>query len=256
MVQWTYSTRGPRHLLTHSSGLPYDLPDPSIMRWAAAVGRTANNLQWSLDGFTTPLVFPPGEGWVYGTSLDWAGQVVERLTGQRLGDYFEQHIFHPLGLTSTTFSLAKEPGLRGRIAEYAYRSPETNGRLEPSPSSPTPAEHEVESGGSGLFSTATDYAKILMATLKGDVLLKRETTELLLTPQLDDVQRKFMMEAVAGFQSGFAPEFPPGLALDFSFGGMVNLEDVPLRRRKGSVMWSGFANGHWVGNSLCPHLFL
>ena len=35
-----------------------------------------------------PLAFDPGQRWEYGVNIDWIGKAVERVSGQRLGDYF------------------------------------------------------------------------------------------------------------------------------------------------------------------------
>ncbi len=46
----------------------------------------------------TPLLFDPGERWEYGTNMDWCGQIVEAITGERLGEVFKTRIFEPLGI--------------------------------------------------------------------------------------------------------------------------------------------------------------
>ncbi|KAH8647285.1 beta-lactamase/transpeptidase-like protein [Xylariales sp. PMI_506] len=236
-----------RQLLTHTSGLPYDAAVPEIAIWSKAVGRQENRLSWTTEGFFTPLVFTPGGGWKYGTSLDWAARVLERVTGQRFSEYVEEHITAPLGMDSTTFYPKKRPAdFQARLAEFPWRTAQSEGRLEPGPAPmPYQDEFEFESGGAGLHCTAADYAKFMQATIKGDVLLKPETTRLLFTPQLDSVQKADMVAAVKAIPLGYAPEYPPGLDIDFTFGGMINLEDIPGKRRKGSVMWSGYANSHW-----------
>jgi len=228
-------------LLTHTSGLCYDIAEPSVIQWAATIGRTATNLAWSLDGFSTPLIFPPGQGWRYGTSIDWVGQLIEKLSGVSLGTYLQQNIFGPNQMLNTGFWPAKLKAPAGR-AEFAHRNPDT-GDLQPGPP-PHPDEHEVESGGAGLYSTAGDYAKFLQALLGGK-LLQPETVRLLFQPQLNEKQRAAMDETVAVMPDMYKPEFPVSLPVDFSYGGMVNLENVPGKRKKGSVMWSGMMNGHW-----------
>jgi len=45
-----------------------------------------------------PLVNQPGEQWEYGINIDWAGVLVERVSGLRLNDYFQKHVFEPMGL--------------------------------------------------------------------------------------------------------------------------------------------------------------
>lgn len=54
-----------------------------------------------------PLATEPGTAWEYGTSLDWAGQLVERLSGQSLDEYFKNNIFDPLGIKNISFFLSK-----------------------------------------------------------------------------------------------------------------------------------------------------
>jgi CubicO group peptidase (beta-lactamase class C family) len=61
----------------------------------------------SLEGFTAPLKFQPGDGWVYGVGIDWAGHIVQTISGLSFEDYMEKHILKPLGMSSTTFRLHK-----------------------------------------------------------------------------------------------------------------------------------------------------
>jgi CubicO group peptidase (beta-lactamase class C family) len=84
----------------------------------------------------------------------------------------------------------------------------------------------MESGGAGLFSTATDYAKLLQAVLS-DKLVKKETTEHVFTPKL--MIAKY-------FHDMFAPEVPRGIELNYSVSGIINMGDVSGKRRKGSMM--------------------
>lgn len=235
-------------LLTHTTGIAYDLGEPDLMKWSTSINRTANAMTWSLDGFATPLIFPPGEGWRYGPSPDWAGQVLEHVTGQKLGTYMDEHIFAPLGMKNTTFWPLARAHLKDRLATVTFRPTNKDGG-EPliAIPNPAPAEHEIESGGAGLYSTSGDYTKFVSAVVTRDpILFKHDKTfELLFTPQLTDLQRSAMEEVVTAQQSVFAPEFPPGLPIDFGFGGMINTADVPGRRKAGSVMWSGFANARW-----------
>ncbi|KAB5585231.1 beta-lactamase/transpeptidase-like protein [Coniochaeta sp. 2T2.1] len=237
-----------RLLLTHTTGIVYDLGDPDVIKWSTSVGRTANALTWNIEGFSTPLIFPPGEGWMYGSSIDWAGQVLEHVTGQKLGEYLEEHIFKPLGMKSTTFWPHTRADLKDRLATITFRPVNPNGGepLIPIPS-PAPVEHEIESAGAGLYSTRADYTKFLSTLMRGDkILFQQEATrELLFAPQLNDVQRAAMEKAVDAQRNVFAPEFPPGTPIDFGFGGMINTADLPGRRKAGSIMWSGFANAHW-----------
>jgi CubicO group peptidase (beta-lactamase class C family) len=135
--------------------------------------------------------------------------------------------------------------------------------LKPGPS-PVPDDHPFEAGGSGLFSTLADYARLLQGILSHKVL-KPETTDLLFVAQLNDAQRGILM-AIAEYarEGGFTPEFPRNFPLDHGLGGVLNTEDVLGKRRKGSLMWSGMTNGRWwidretgiagaVFTQVCPH---
>jgi hypothetical protein len=109
-----------------------------------------------------------------------------------------------------------------------------------------PETPPMASGGSGLFSTANDYAKLLGALVKGgDPVLQAKSIKELCEPQLQD--SKFLMEALDGpFHDVFCCEYSLGTSANYALGGAVNLEDIPGKRRKGSMMWSGISNPHWV----------
>jgi D-alanyl-D-alanine carboxypeptidase len=54
--------------------------------------------------FRHPLHFPPGTRYQYcNTNAVLLGMVVEKISGQPLGDYFQQNIFTPLGLNQTSY---------------------------------------------------------------------------------------------------------------------------------------------------------
>jgi CubicO group peptidase (beta-lactamase class C family) len=87
-----------------------------------------------------PLVNQPGEQWEYGINIDWAGQLVERASGLRLNDYFQKHIFEPMGLKNInmfpTESMKKD---------LAYMHARTPGKPEEVPACllPAPSPHPV-----------------------------------------------------------------------------------------------------------------
>jgi CubicO group peptidase (beta-lactamase class C family) len=244
-----------RNLLTHTAGLAYDVADPDLQRWSASTGRTATCNDWSLAGFATPLKFPPGSAWCYGTATDWAAQALERTTGEPLSAYVQRHIFDPSGMKDSTWwpeqlppaHARDEDGSRRRPAVFTYRR--EGGALEAGPR-PFPDEHEIESGGSGLFTTARDYAAFMQALLAGR-LLADESVDLMFSPQLDREQEKSLSEVVAAFPEGMAPEYPPGLRVQHGIGGILSMEDCPGKRAKGSMSWSGYANSRWVRGTDC-----
>ncbi|KAK3346468.1 beta-lactamase/transpeptidase-like protein [Lasiosphaeria hispida] len=234
-----------RHLLTHTAGLGADVADPDLMRWSAAVGRTATCLDYTLEGWTVPLKFPPGEGWYYGGATEFAGVAVERITAKRLDDVMGEEILKKLGMRDTTFYRDSE-GFKGRVPGCMMR--DADGGLSEVPV-PVPAEPELLSLGSGLYTTAGDHAKVLQSLLRSTAgeegLLRKETVDEMFRPQLNEPQRAVLKAITDMFHDGMVPEFPEGMLLDHGISGIINLEDVPGKRRKGSMMWQGMANGHW-----------
>ncbi|KAH7319641.1 beta-lactamase, partial [Stachybotrys elegans] len=231
-------------LLTHTVGLAYDLADPDLTRWTKATGRTADNLGWSREGFNTPLKFHPGDAWCYGSSLDWAALALEKLTRTNLGSYMKENIFDVLGMRDTGFWPLKLPHVLNRSVAFSNRS---DGVLQETPPPIPIQDHEIESGGAGLFSTAADYALFLQGFLQGK-LLRQETLEAIFTPQLNPEQRRSLESTCYRndmMHDAFAPEFPRGLPLDHGLGALQNKEDVPGKRRKGSLTWSGMCNSRW-----------
>src|SRR5262245_26882732 len=91
------------HLLSHTSGLPDQLPENTELRRAhAPLSR------FVAGALKTPILYEPGKGFGYqsmGTLL--AAEIVERVTGRRLKDFLRDEIFQPLGMTQTTLGLGK-----------------------------------------------------------------------------------------------------------------------------------------------------
>ncbi|KAK2001714.1 beta-lactamase [Colletotrichum falcatum] len=231
-----------RMLLTHTVGLGYDVADPDLMKWREKTRAAATNLNASLDGFFTPFKFTPGEGWCYGTAIDWAGQALEKVTGQRLGEYLSDNVFGPLAMRDTGFWPDELPHVADRTAEWQCRGDDASS-LAPGPSPRNPAPDAVDSGGAGLWTTAKDYGIFLRALLGGE-LVGKETLDAMFAPQLDGRQAA-MLKEIADLHGSLAVEFAPGMELNHSLVGCLNMRDAPGKRRKGSLQWSGMCNSHW-----------
>ena len=140
-----------RMLLLHTAGFAYDFFNADYLRLATEHGQPSV-LTASKASLNTPLLFDPGERWEYGSNMDWAGQVVEAVTGQRLGQVMQDRIFEPLGMTSSGFVLT--PDMRSRMAYIHQR--DAAGALTPLMDLVHPQEPEVHMGGHGLYSTVPD----------------------------------------------------------------------------------------------------
>ncbi|MCJ1306174.1 hypothetical protein MMC08_008992 [Hypocenomyce scalaris] len=155
-------------------GFCYDTFDPEMLKWSASIGRTVDSESDTLEGYSFPLSFEPGEGWMYGVGLNWVGPTIEILCNCSLEEYMQEHIFKPLGMSSTTLLISKHPGLSSRRAVIGFRASPRG--LLAAGGDPAPQDPAMISGGSGLFCTANDYATLLGLLISNDgKLLKEES---------------------------------------------------------------------------------
>ena len=115
-----------RQLLNHTAGLGYSFLNEKLTKYHAVTG-TPEALTFDPGMLDAPLVHDPGTAWEYGTSTDWAGRIVETVSGQRLEDYMREHLWGPLGMTDTTF----EPSAEVRARLMPVHSRMQDGSLVP-----------------------------------------------------------------------------------------------------------------------------
>src|SRR5207244_2421313 len=185
-----------RHLLTHTAGFGYEIWDPAIARYQTATG-TPGITTCTNAALTTPLMFDPGDRWEYGISIDWAGKMVEAVSGQRLDRYFQKNIFGPLGMSDTSFKISSSQ--RARLATVHQRG--EGGALAPIEFG-LPEDPEFLMGGGGLYGTAGDYltfAQMIMngGTHKGAQVLRPETVDLMGRNQIGTLDIPVMKTALA-----------------------------------------------------------
>jgi len=232
-----------RLLLTHSSGMGYDFLSPDLKRWREQRGEPTGPKGNITKDYTMPLLYEPGDGWAYGCSIDWAGKMVERVNGgMRLGDYMKEHVWGPLGMTSTGFRLAENDVIRTRLCATTAKNP--TGDFVPA--APYPNQNPPDDlGGGGLYSSVPDYIQVLVSLLRNDgKLLKPDTVKLMFTAQLPD--NKHMNAMVT--DPAIGPMFRSGVdsqAWNWGLGGALNTEDVDGVCKKGTMTWSGLPNLFW-----------
>jgi methyl acetate hydrolase len=236
-----------RQLLTHTAGYTYDI-------WNADTGRYEKqaNLPGIItckdDALKTPLAFDPGDRWEYGINIDFAGKMVEKVSGERLESYFHEHIFGPLGMADTSFKLS--PSQRGRLVAMHARG--ADGSLKPIEFE-MPQEPEFFMGGGGLYSTGPDYLKFVRmflnrGSLDGKTVLRPETVAMMGQNQIGNVN-VVMLKTVMP-DSSLDAEFFPGMVKKWGLGFMINTETAPTGRSAGSLAWAGLANTYfWIDPS-------
>jgi methyl acetate hydrolase len=235
-----------RMLLLHTAGFGYDFFNENYNQLAQNHGQPSV-ITASHASIRTPLLFDPGEQWEYGSNIDWAGQVVEGITGKRLGEVMKERIFKPLGMEDTAFSMNES--MRKRMVTMHQR--DDKGQLTPLPDFTLPPEPEVHMGGHGLYSTVLDYAKFIRMWLNdghgtGGRVLKKETVEKAVKNGLPGDMKIKGLPGVIPSLSNYA-EFFPGMPKSWALTFMINDHEAPTGRPAGALAWAGLANLYfWI----------
>lgn len=228
-----------RGLLTHTSGLGYDFFSSDLVRYLQATGESL----MGAENPDIPLMFEPGGGWQYGIGIDWAGKLVEAISGERLDAYFDAHIFGPLGMKDTTFSPERFPA--GRRATIHAHLPD--GGFTPRPFAMPPVPY-FAMGGGGLYGTAGDYLTFLRAILGGGALegvriLKEETVAAMTANQVGDIEAGALKTSNPSLSNDFEPM--PGIGKGWGLGFLINHQPGPAGRGAGALAWAGLANCYY-----------
>src|ERR1019366_5637058 len=116
-----------RELLTHTAGLSYGFnqQDPLDMLYRdAEVWQSGSLAEMAARVGPLPLAYQPGAKWLYSLSMDIQGAMIERLSGQSLPRFMQEHIFGPLGMVDTAFHTPSEK--QARLATL-YRASKSRG---------------------------------------------------------------------------------------------------------------------------------
>jgi CubicO group peptidase (beta-lactamase class C family) len=178
----------PLMLMTHSSGLYYQLPGKPAFSGMPPRDENTTLEQYSRVLASQPLLFHPGEKYQYGTSIDVLGRYVEAVSGKPLDVFLRERVFQPLKMADTDFWVPEPKA--DRLAQLYRQLP--SGELKPaferfSPTRPT----KLFMGGGGLFSTAEDYERFCLllmnrGELNGVRVLKPETVDLMFQNHLPE----------------------------------------------------------------------
>lgn len=176
------------HLFTMSAGFSYNVNSPSI-RHIKEHTPECPTVEIAKGLAQDPLCFDPGTRWQYSLCHDILAAVVEIISGQPFAEYVEEHIFKPLGMTQSTFMLS-DSELDTIATQYMYN------KEKQAPCDCGKAIYAYKfgsayaSGGAGGISTCEDYAKFLEALRVGDIILGKDTIELMATDRLTASQRE------------------------------------------------------------------
>jgi len=212
-------------------GPPRPLEQPAPDEWIRGLG-------------TLPLMYQPGERWLYDTGSDILGVLIARAAAQPLEAFLRDRIFAPLGMSDTGFYVP--PDKLSRLATSYSPNPKT-GRLDVYDEAATgqwsrpPA---FPSGAGGLVSTVDDYLAFGRMLLKqgkhGNTrILSRPTVETMTTDQLTHDQK-----AISGLVSGYFESHGWGLGVSV----VIRRKDIwaPV----GRFGWDGGLGTSWYSD---PH---
>jgi CubicO group peptidase (beta-lactamase class C family) len=231
-------------LMTHMSGLTYGFQNRSSVDAAyraAELDLARGHLD--SDGYIAalgkiPLEFEPGSQWNYSVSTDVLGVAVERLSGMRLGDYFQQHIFAPLGMTDTGFRVAEGQG--DRLADaYGYHPGKGPRLVDRAAESKLLAEGRFDSGGGGLIGTIADYHRFCTMLLnKGELdgarIVAPKTLDLMTANHLPGGADLTQMS-----QSLFSEANNAGSGFGLGFAVVIDPAKTLMPASKGEFYWGG-----------------
>jgi CubicO group peptidase (beta-lactamase class C family) len=224
-------------LLRHTAGLTYELfgDDPIQQRYAQAdLGtRQLSNAGFSQALAAIPYRYEPGSIWQYSRATDLLGALLERVTGQPLGDYLQAHILGPLGMVDTAFVVP--PAKHHRIAEPFAHDPDGGVQM---PLMDLRETTPMQAGGAGLGSTAADYARFLQCLLNGGTLEGAR----ILSPATVRLMTADHLGSIPVNRTGAVVDLlPPGHG--FGLGFAVRLQEgiASLPGSKGMYYWSGIS---------------
>jgi CubicO group peptidase (beta-lactamase class C family) len=234
-------------LLRHTAGLTYGILartnlDAAYAKLGVAEARTVGGMPAMIAQLEQlPLEFAPGTAWNYSVATDVVGYLVEKISGQRFGDFVRTRILQPLGMHDTDFHVPPEK--QGRLAScYVSRM----GKLvlyDDGRKSSYAAPPALESGGGGLAGTAGDYLRFCRmllggGELEGVRLLSPKTVALMTMNHLPGGKEMTeMMPATNAFnESGYS-----GVGFGLGVAVTTNLNHAALPGTVGEYSWGGAA---------------
>ena len=233
-----------KDLLRHTAGFVYGWGPSEVDRMYQKFNPLDHNKSlaaMSQGVAKLPLLFQPGERWVYGINSDILSRVVEAVSGKSFDQFLQEKLFTPLGMTDTGFYVPKQKADRlanvytGRDGVLITAEPAKGSRFLQPPTQ--------QSGGGGLVSTITDYGRFLQMIANGGTFenityLKKKTVELMTTNQLPKTIPAISMGAQTRHGTGFGLGFSVRTAKETKWD-----KHAPV----GEYGWGGMASTHyWI----------
>jgi CubicO group peptidase (beta-lactamase class C family) len=230
-------------LMTQTSGITYGFYGDNMVRKAYGNAKIYdgdfNNAEFAERIAQLPLAEQPGTLWDYGHSTDILGRVIEVATGKSLLQYEKESLLDPLGMTDTTFYVT-DPAKQKLIARPMPNDPDFRVGFESSPD----VFMKWESGGGGMVSTLSDFAKFSQMLLDGGKFDGKQ----IISPKSFEL----MTSDHIGPGSGVARDFFyfPGDGFGFGLGFGVRTDPgnakPPPPGSLGELKWDGASGCYFV----------
>jgi len=226
-----------RHLLTHTSGFGYSFTDSLLENFETK--------DWIYEDL--PRRFESGTKFLYGRSTDWAGKLIEKISGLSLEDFFRIHITGPLKMNRTWFNVPDS--LKNEIVSYGIRNTDESQKLSEFSNRIPNSITTNFSGGGGLYSTPEDYTKLLVCILNngaydGRQLLQKTTIDEMFKDQIGDISMNIENNY---FRIGFCCDFRGLIKSNskWSLAGLIDTERTSYGRKAGTLLWGGIYNTYF-----------
>ena len=239
-----------RNLFTMTSGLNYNCAAPAFAKARELTGGIMDTATVVRCLAEQPLDFEPGTRWQYSLSHDVLARVVEVISGKKFRDYMKENVFLPLDMEACYHN----EGVQNRMASlYRYDNSQesdvvklqsgsvvqTDGRIvKTKKSNHLVFGPEYDSGGAGITTSVSDYAKFCAALankglgLTGERILAPGTVELMKTNQLSpQLMKDFTWPQYKGYGYGLGVRTLVDRAVSGSTGSI------------GEFGWAGAAGG-------------
>jgi len=261
-------------LIIFLAGFGYAFFNPEIRKFGLPAG--IDEFSGRIEDVDTPLLFEPGTQWNYGvrkhncyyisfmltilqTNIDWAGVLVERVSGLSLDDYFQKYIFLPLGIKNISMFPSTE--MKAKLAHMHSRDSSgnitTREHLQRRPLYANLDKKDIfNSAGAGCFAQPSEYAKIIATLLNdgtspttGAKILESKTVDAMFAnqiPEMPDFARQGIKAAIPELTNPIGELYPQGNEPQgWGLTFMLTIAEGATGRGRNTGWWAGLPNLFW-----------
>jgi CubicO group peptidase (beta-lactamase class C family) len=221
-----------KQLMSHSAGFGSRWEYPDLR---------SGDLQDMIDFLAKqPLAFQPGKGWRYGPSVDIQGYIIQKITGKKLDEFFEERIFAPLGMVDSGWVLPASKTDR-LVSNHKYDDKGKLVALDLSGTYNPTTPKFIGAGGGLMLSTLKDYWRFCQMILNGGTFdgkryLKESTVEMMHTNALEP-----------GVHLRLTRESLPGLGFGLGFSIVLDPSGAKTGLGHQSYFWAGlYGTFFWI----------